>query len=226
MNRLRRATFSCFTLSVIALLAACSADDPSPAKARAPAPAVPEPDLVILGGVMLDMVADHPEPKPLKALLIRDGQIERIIAADSAEAVPTATNTIDAGSSFILPGFFDAHVHFRPFLPDARIWKRASNFYGITSLFDTGPCGGRCVESGQDPNEWIKAYKDLMNSSAVTDGPTLFMTGRRIQSLDGTHPLGMKFSTRAEVSDYLDSLVELGVDGVKVEASLSAELHS
>ena len=224
MNRLRRATCSCFTFSFIALLAACSSDDPSPAAATAPA--VPEPDLVILGGVMLDMVADQPEPRPLKALLVRDGKIERIIAADSAEAVPTATNTIDAGSSFILPGFFDAHVHFRPFLPDARIWKRASNFYGITSLFDTGPCGGGCVESGQDPNEWIKAYKDLMNSSAVTDGPTLFMTGRRIQSLDGTHPLGMKFSTRAEVSDYLDSLVELGVDGVKVEASLSAELRA
>ena len=218
MNQLLRAWFSCFTLSGIALLAACSADDTSSSAS--------EPDLVILGGVMLDMVADRPEPKPLKALLVRDGKIERIIGADSTEAVPTAVHTIDAGSSFILPGFFDAHVHFRPFLSDARIWKRASNYYGITTLFDTGPCGGRCVASGQDPNEWIKAYKDMMNSSTVTDGPTLYMTGRRIQSLDGTHPLGMKFSTREEVAPYLDSLVELGVDGVKVESSLSAELRA
>ena len=219
MNQLRRAPLSCFTLSVIALLAACSYDAGDPA-------AVAEPNLIILGGVLLDMVADHPEPKPLKALLVRDGKIERIIAADSTETVPTSTNIIDAGSNFILPGFFDAHVHFRPFLSDARIWKRASNFYGITTLFDTGPCGDRCVESGQDPNEWIKAYKDLMNSSTVTDGPTLFMTGRRIQSFDGTHPLGMKLSTREEVAPYLDSLVQLGADGVKIESSLSTELRA
>lgn len=218
MNRFGRTALACLALSTTALLAACSSDDQGPT--------VPEPDLIIFGGVLLDMVADHPDPKPVKALLVRDGKIERIIAADSTESVPTSTHTIDAGSSFILPGFFDAHVHFRPFLSDARIWKRASNYYGITTLFDTGPCGDRCVESGQDPNEWIKGYKDLMNSSAVMDGPTLYMTGRRIQSLDGTHPLGMKFSSREEVAPYLDSLVELGVDGVKVESSLSAELRA
>ncbi|MCH8865421.1 MAG: amidohydrolase family protein [Proteobacteria bacterium] len=218
MTLLRRTTSVLFTLFLFALLPACSTENPTQT--------VSEADLVILGGVLLDMVADHADPKPLKALVIRGGKIDRIILADSIEAIPSSLNTIQADSNFILPGFFDAHVHFRPWLPDASIWKRASSYYGITTLFDTGPCGDHCAESGQDPNEWIKAYKDFMNSSAVPDGPTLFMTGRRIQSLDGTHPLGVKLSSRGEVATYLDSLVTLGVDGVKVESSLSAELRT
>ena len=216
MNRLRRTDSIFIALAMLALLPACSPQDQTQQ----------EPDLVILGGVLLDMVAAEADPQALKALVIRDGIIDRIIAADSTEAVPRSANTIDAGSSFILPGFFDAHVHFRPFLQDARLWKRASNFYGITTLFDTGPCGDRCAESGQDASEWIRDYKEFMNSSPVPDGPTLYMTGRRIQGLNGTHPLGVKVSNRAEIASHLDSLVALGVDGVKAESSLSAVLRT
>ena len=46
--------------------------------------------------------------------------------------------------------------------------------------------------------------------------PTLYATGRRIQPLDGTHPLGMRFSTREEISDYLDELIETCGDGFKI----------
>ncbi len=218
MNRLLRTASAFFALSIFSLLPACSSEDPTQTAS--------EPDLVILGGVLLDMVADEPNPRRIKALVVRDGKIDRIIADDSIESVPTSATTIDAGENYILPGYFDAHVHFRPWLPDASIWKRASNYYGITTLFDTGPCGDHCAGTGQDPNEWIRAYKDFMNSSDLPDGPTLYMTGRRIQSLDGTHPLGVKLSDRSEVVTYLDSLVELGVDGVKAESSLPADLRT
>ena len=213
MNQIRRTTAIFFAFSILAFLPACSKTDS-------------EPDLVIVGGVLLDMVADDPDLKPLKALVVRDGKIDRIILAESPEAVPPSANTINADSNYILPGFFDAHVHFRPFLSDARIWKRASNYYGITTLFDTGPCGDRCAESGQDPNEWIRDYKAFMNSSPVPDGPTIYMTGQRIQGLDGAHPLGIKVSSRGEITAHLDRLVDLGVDGVKVESILSAELRA
>jgi imidazolonepropionase-like amidohydrolase len=218
MNRLLRTASVFFALSIFSLLAACSSEDPSQTAS--------EPELVILGGMLLDMVADEPNPRRIKALVVRDGKIDKIIADDSIESVPTSATTIDAGENYILPGYFDAHVHFRPWLPDASIWKRASSYYGITTLFDTGPCGDHCAKTGQDPNEWIRAYKDFMNSSGLPDGPTLFMTGRRIQSLDGTHPLGVKLSNRTEVAAYLDSLVELGVDGVKAESSLPADLRT
>ena len=141
MNRLLRTASVFFALSIFTLLPACSSEDPTYTSS--------EPDLVILGGMLLDMVADEPDPVRIKALIVRDGKIDRIIADDSIESVPTSVATIDAGSNYILPGFFDAHVHFRPWLPDASIWKRASSYYGITTLFDTGPCGDHCAETGQ-----------------------------------------------------------------------------
>ena len=184
---------------LLASLLACTREDRGP---NAPAA-----DLVIRGGVLLDMVAEAPDPRPLKALVIRNGRIDAIIFADSAEEAPAATNVIDADSGYVLPGFIDAHVHFRPFVEDARIWKRASSHYGITTLFDTGPCGDLCERTGQDANEWIQAYKALMNDAAAVDGPTLYITGRRIQDLDGEHPLGERLSTREEIVDYMDFLV-------------------
>ena len=204
-------------------IAACSAPEPPPRDAGAPAS---RPDLVITGGTLLDMTTEEPAPREVAALVVEDGRIATIIEAGTGADIPEADATIDATGKYILPGFFDAHVHFRPFLPGAPIWKRAANHYGITTLFDTGPCGTRCADTGRDPNEWIVAYRDYMNDPAVIDGPTLYITGRRIQPPDGTHPLGMRFSTRAEVADYLDTLVGLGVDGVKAESTLGPELRA
>lgn len=222
MQRTVSATAAAILLAATAL-AGCSDDYPPTAgNAAAPTPA----QLVIRGGTLLDMVADEPEPRPIAAIVVRDGRIERIIERDSADAVPDAQHVIDAAGLHILPGFFDAHVHFRPFLADAAIWKRASNYYGITTLFDTGPCGDRCADTGRDPNEWIAAYKAYMNSSPVVDGPQLYMTGRRIQGPDGTHPLGMKLGSRNEIAAYLDELVALGADGVKVESTLAPALRA
>ena len=55
-----------------------------------PAPVVPPAELVISGGVLLDMVADEPEPTPIKGLVVRDGKIEKILAANSSESLPEA----------------------------------------------------------------------------------------------------------------------------------------
>ena len=220
MHQSLRIAFSGMTLLPFALLLACSAEvADQQSKAEAP-------ELVIRGGMLLDMVGDVPDARPIKALVVRDGHIDAIIHADSAEPVPTAATIIEAESGYLLPGFIDAHVHFRPWVADASIWKRASSYYGITTLFDTGPCGDHCAETGQDASEWIQAYKAFMNSSQSVDGPTLFITGRRIQDLDGEHPLGEKLSSRNEIVEYLDRLVDLGVDGVKVEATLPADLRA
>jgi len=220
---------------MLSFLAACSSDEQAQSTQTSsatmdiapPAPVVPPAELVIRGGVLLDMVADEPEPTPLKGLVVRDGKIEKIIAASSSESLPEATKTINAGSNYILPGLIDAHVHFRVWQPGAPIWKRASLHYGLTTLMDTGPCGEICDATGQEPNEYIKAYKDLMNSNPENpDGPSLYITGRRIQDLGGKHPVGEKLETREEISNYMDSLVELGVDGIKVESSVPAEMRA
>jgi len=220
MRQPLRKVLSCMALLPFAMLLSCSAEDSDRQSVAAPV------ELVIRGGMLLDMVGDVPDARPIKALIVRNGKIDAIIDADSAESVPQAATVIEAESGYLLPGFIDAHVHFRPWVADASIWKRASSYYGITTLFDTGPCGDHCAETGQEASEWIQAYKAFMNSSPIADGPTLFITGRRIQDLAGEHPLGEKLSSRSEVAEYLDSLVELGVDGVKVEATLPADLRA
>jgi len=191
-----------------------------------PLPVLAEAELVIQGGILLDMVADEANPVPVKGIVIRDGKIEQIIPADSADSLPPARRTINAGQQYILPGLIDSHVHFRPWVPDASIWRRASFYYGVTSLFDTGPCGETCEQTGQDANEWIVEYRDYMNDSSRSEGPTLYITGKRIDGpSEGGHPLGIKVSNKQEISDYLDYLVSLDVDGVKVESTLPVELR-
>jgi imidazolonepropionase-like amidohydrolase len=223
------------------LIASCSSDNQTQVQAPpsqtqpavvaasppSPAPAVQPADLVIQGGVLLDMVGDTPNPTPIKGLVIRDRKISKIIPANSSESLPIAEKTINAGNYYIMPGLIDGHVHFRVWLPGATIWKRASLHYGITTLFDTGPCGEICDETGQEPNEWIKAYKDFMNSNPDNpDGPTLYITGRRIQDKAGKHPVGEKLETREEISNYMDSLVALGVDGIKTESSVPGDMRA
>lgn len=216
------------------LLAACSPDggtdagdgQTNPPQAQAPAPPpIPEAGLVIHGGILLDMTAEQANPTPVKGIVVRDGMIDRIIAADSSEPLPRAAEIIDAGDGYILPGYIDSHVHFRPWTPDAGIWRRASLYYGITTLFDTGPCGDICDETGQDPNEWIDSYRDFMNSGE-TDGPTLYITGKRFDGPEGVHPQGVQVHNRDEIVRYMDSLVELGVDGFKVEKTLPPDLRA
>jgi len=221
-----------FVLFFITLLSSCDSQNQvsTPQSMNVvvapPTTVLPEAELVIQGGILLDMVADEANPVPVKGIVVRDGKIDRIIPADSADSLPSARRTINAGQQYILPGLIDSHVHFRPWVPDASIWRRASFYYGVTTLFDTGPCGETCEETGQDATEWIVQYRDFMNNPDLTDGPTLYITGKRIDGpADGGHPLAVQVNNAEEISDYLDYLVTQKVDGVKVESTLPADLR-
>ncbi len=221
------------------LLSACSPDNQGQTQVQTPtvvAPTVPvvaepepvpEAELLIQGGILLDMVADEPGPRPIKGIVIRDGKIDSIIAADSTDHLPPAARIINADTNYILPGLIDAHVHFRPFVPDAAIWRRLSLYYGVTTLMDTGPCGETCEETGQDANPWIMEYKDFMNNSPATSGPGLYVTGKRIDGpAEGGHPLAVQVKSQEEIAQYMDLLVEIGSDGIKVESTLPADLRA
>ncbi|NIN35598.1 MAG: hypothetical protein GTO60_11130, partial [Gammaproteobacteria bacterium] len=47
-------------------------------------------DLVIEGGQLIDMVGDEPNIVPVKGIVINDGMISSIVAANSSEALPAA----------------------------------------------------------------------------------------------------------------------------------------
>jgi imidazolonepropionase-like amidohydrolase len=224
---------------VLAVLASCSdntttssqqATGTTPAPARIAAqPAIPtsqptsdEADLVIKGGQLIDMVDNEPTVVPIKGLVINDGTISRVVAANSNESLPTAKETIDASDRYIMPGLIDSHIHFRPWTPDASIWRRTFLYYGVTTLQDFSPCGARCKVA--DPNEWLVAYKELVNNSHISNGPTLYIGGIKLGGPEGpTQDHAHHLQSVDEVVPYIDNLMSLGVDFITVEAELPPE---
>ena len=213
----------------LVLTAGCTGETPpAPQTQTVPvaAPAIVA-DLVIQGGQLLDMVADAPNPVPIKGLVVRDGKIDQILAAGSVEDLPEAKRTINAGPGYILPGLIDSHIHFRPWTPDAGIERRSNLYYGVTTLFDTGPCSSGCVETGRDPNEWIVAYKDFMDNPELTNGPTLYITGKKFDGPDGEEqPHSVRLQSLDEIVPMMDQLAGMGVDGIKVESSLPPDYRA
>jgi imidazolonepropionase-like amidohydrolase len=214
---------------VLTILMSCSDSTPPPStsvvsqpSSVAPQPSLDEADLVIEGGRLIDMVGDELNIVSIKGIVIRNGEIERIVAANSSDSLPSAVRTIDASSMYILPGLIDAHVHFRPFTPDAAIWRRGHLYYGVTTLQDFSPCGANC--KFPDPNEWLVAYKDLVNNSPISNGPTLYIGGMKLAGPDAEHEAhAHNLAGPEEVVPYIDYLLNLGVDFITVEDDLPPE---
>ncbi|MCZ6767973.1 MAG: amidohydrolase family protein [Acidobacteriota bacterium] len=173
-------------------------------------------DLVIRNGFLLDMVSDQPQLKPIKGLVISGEKIQKIVPADSSESLPEAPLVIEAGSSYILPGLIDAHVHFRSWFPEIFL------HYGVTSLMDTGPCGPDCEE---DPNEWILRHQRALDDGS-RKGPTLYITGMKLDGPDGkTDNHIYRLQSLDEISTKIDFLARLGVDAIKAEEDLPVDFR-
>jgi dihydroorotase len=89
-------------------------------------------DLVIHNGHIV-----HPDGIIDASIAIKDG---RILAIGALEAMPPATETMDAAGLHILPGAIDVHVHFRdPGYTHKEDWasgSAAAAFGGVTTVFD------------------------------------------------------------------------------------------
>src|ERR1700723_2466510 len=89
-------------------------------------------DLVINGGILVS-----PDAEVRASIAILDGKIHAIGAA---EAMPAATETLDATGMHVLPGAIDVHVHFRdpgyPHKEDFGSGTAAAAFGGVTTVFD------------------------------------------------------------------------------------------
>ena len=207
MSCVARRSFLTACLLIGVGVALTQAGRPAPTQAGAKA------DLVIKNGSLLAMVSDRPDIVALKGIVINGGKIERIISASDKDPLPSAGETIDARSSFVLPGLIDPHVHFRPWFPEIFLE------YGVTTLMDTGPCGARCEG---DPNEWIMRFRQALNSGERR-GSTLFTTGMKMGAAgaEGTpenHTYYLK--SMDELVQKIELLASLHVDGLKAEASL------
>lgn len=125
----------------------------------------PEGTLAITGATVLTMA---PDAKPIKNAVIVV-EHDRIIAIGGPDTpIPEEAHVLDAAGRTILPGFVDAHAHYRPLrrIPDLVNWSFLANLaYGVTTGIDVQP-------STVD----ILAYQDLVDAGLML-GPRAFSTG-------------------------------------------------
>src|SRR5262245_28594280 len=68
--------------------------------------------LLIRGATIIDGFADQPLRD--RALLIEGNTIRSLLPADAP--APAGAQVIDLSGKFIIPGLFDSHVHWDPFM--------------------------------------------------------------------------------------------------------------
>ena len=89
-------------------------------------------DLVIIGGILVS-----PDAEVRASIAIKDRKIHAIGAP---EAMPAASETLDATGMHVLPGAIDVHVHFRDpgyaHKEDFGSGTAAAAFGGVTTVFD------------------------------------------------------------------------------------------
>src|SRR5262249_1489426 len=78
------------------------------ASAYAQAPAT----LIIRGATIIDGLADAPLRD--RAILIEGSTIRGLLPADAP--APASAQVIDLAGKFIIPGLFDSHVHYEPYM--------------------------------------------------------------------------------------------------------------
>jgi len=143
MRIARRVLLSCLAIAILAPAALTYAH------------AQQAPTLLIRGATIIDGLADQPLRD--RALLIEGNIIREVLSANAP--APAGAQVVDLSGKFIIPGLFDSHVHWDPFMGELLV------NHGVTSILalDNVP----------------KALRT--RSQAAHDLPRLFHTGARPQ---------------------------------------------
>lgn len=171
-------------------------------------------DLVIQNGKIIDLETGKINQQDV---FISDGRIKKVSSSRATKPF-TSLETIDANGKFILPGFWDNHVHFRG--RDSLI-NANKNFLklfianGITTVRDAG---GDLTTSILD---WRKQIKE---GSLV--GPTIFTSGPKIDGVAGTWEGSLEVANEIDVTNALDILQRIPSDYVKIyDSKISSEMY-
>jgi len=182
----------------------------------------------LLGKVLIDGTGGEPLHNPL--ILIKDGNIERVIQKDDPSNIIDENITIlDYSDKALMPGLIDAHVHLTfSSGPDHEAVRKSLNeddrrgrlpyralrnaqqalLGGITTLRDSG-----------DKGLITLALRDAIKDGMVT-GPRLYVSGMPITITDGhLHYCGLIANTDDEIKEAVAMLCDKGVDWIKVMAT-------
>lgn len=163
--------------------------------------------LVLMDATIIDPAAAEPQYRG--SILIDDGVITAVLAADATE-FPENARLVDVSGKYIIPGLIDTHNHLS-FGHDTVEWgpDRVLDFlpqWGVTTVFDT-------TISMKNFNK-LKAEEKSASSRT-----RFFAAGRSIGAKDGwggTLTGGYTPETVEEARAAVRELVGYGVDGIKL----------
>lgn len=156
--------------------------------------------------------------KENQTVIIKDGKIHKIVDTTTLQ-LSKENNIIDGTGKYLIPGLWDAHVHF------AYIEELAPSMFdlflshGITSVRDTG---GKV--------DFVKSWKDKALANP-TDAPRVMMAGPLLDGepnvydgSDATHPeLSVGLNNVEEVTNQVNMLISKDIDLLKAYEMLTPE---
>jgi len=171
-------------------------------------------DLVIKNGNVIDLETAIIESQDI---FISDGRIEKITSAKTFKNYE-AEQTVDASDKFILPGFWDNHVHFRGGESLINANKNFLNLFianGITTVRD----------AGGDLTNAVMAWKAQIAEGNLM-GPNIFTSGPKIDGKDPTWAGSLAVENETDIQWALDSLQRIPTDFVKLyDSRISGEMY-
>ncbi|RYC53034.1 amidohydrolase family protein [Flagellimonas olearia] len=140
-------------------------------------------------------------------IFISNGKIQAILDVGTENTFEPDT-LMDATGKFVLPGFWDNHIHLRggdSLVANNKNFLKLFITNGITTVRD----------AGGDLTPSVIQWKNQIASEDLV-GPTIYISGPKIDGPNATWAGSLEVETEEDVKNALDSLQELQVDFVKL----------
>jgi hypothetical protein len=171
-------------------------------------------DLIIENGNVIDIVSGNISKR---SIFINEGRIVKLSNSVEENAY-TSEIVLDGTDRYILPGFWDNHVHFRggdSLIQANKEFLKLFIMNGITTVRD----------AGGDLTSSVMAWKQQIENKSLV-GPTIFSAGPKIDGKNATWAGSLVVETEDDISVALDSLQALNVDFVKLyDSRISGDLY-
>ncbi len=171
-------------------------------------------DLVLRNGNVIDIVSGEIHQQDL---YISDGIIKKI-EASNPDKILNAEASLDVSNKFIIPGFWDNHVHFRGGDSLIEANKRFLKLFiknGITTVRD----------AGGDLTTSVLEWKHQISQGELI-GPTIYTSGPKIDGPNARWAGSLPVETSDDITMALDSLQQIKTDFVKLyDSTISGDMY-
>lgn len=160
-------------------------------------------DVVITNAQLIDFSSGELQTR---SVFINDGKIVKIL--DSVIDDYIAEKNIDATGKYLLPGFWDNHVHFRggdSLIASNKEFLKLFIANGVTTVRDAG---------GDLTTSVMQWKKDITANKLI--GPTIYTSGPKIDGPNATWAGSLEVETEEDIKIAIDSLQKIPVDFVKL----------